>query len=39
MTVRPFAGAGAARLGQDNPDNRNPDAAINDRNHIERQTE
>jgi len=28
-----FAGVGGARLGQDNPNNWNPDAAINDREH------
>jgi hypothetical protein len=30
---RPFAGVGIARFGQNGPDNRNPDAAINDREH------
>jgi hypothetical protein len=28
-----FAGVGGARLGQDNPNNWNPNAAINDRDH------
>jgi hypothetical protein len=28
-----FAGVGGSRLGQDDPNNRNPNAAINDREH------